>query len=129
MVCLVHAALPFMFEKTASNAVTRLHDRMVVNRARPQLYARTPRDRLEVLLETPPKRLSRGARGLLDAVRIGLDRGDVAAAIDARLTHALAPGTPILHVPDLPGGGDLVEQVGAALRDELSLPLERTQPA
>ena len=32
--CLVHGLLPFLFVKTGSNAVTRLHDRMVVNRDR-----------------------------------------------------------------------------------------------
>jgi hypothetical protein len=32
--CLVHAFLPFLFEKTGSSYVTRLHERMVVNRAR-----------------------------------------------------------------------------------------------
>ncbi len=32
MVCLVHAFLPFLFEKTGSSRVQRLHDRMVVNR-------------------------------------------------------------------------------------------------
>jgi hypothetical protein len=33
--CLIHAVLPFMFEKTASGAIAELHDRMVLNRARP----------------------------------------------------------------------------------------------
>jgi Family of unknown function (DUF6356) len=32
--CLVHALLPFLFEKTASQAVVGLHERMVRNRAR-----------------------------------------------------------------------------------------------
>lgn len=32
VVCLVHAFLPFLFEKTGSTSVQRLHDRMVVNR-------------------------------------------------------------------------------------------------
>ncbi len=32
VVCLVHAFLPFLFEKTGSKKVQRLHDRMVVNR-------------------------------------------------------------------------------------------------
>ena len=31
--CLVHAFLPFVFEKKGSQIVTRLHDRMVVNRS------------------------------------------------------------------------------------------------
>jgi hypothetical protein len=29
---LVHAVLPFLFEKTGSTIITRLHDRMVTNR-------------------------------------------------------------------------------------------------
>lgn len=32
--CLVHALLPFLFERTGSTIITRLHDRMVVNRRR-----------------------------------------------------------------------------------------------
>ena len=32
--CLVHAIFPFMFEHTGSQIVNRLHDRMVVNRAK-----------------------------------------------------------------------------------------------
>lgn len=39
LACLVHALLPFLFEKTGSKAITLLHDRMVVNRDR-----RTRRD-------------------------------------------------------------------------------------
>jgi hypothetical protein len=31
--CLVHAFLPFVFERKGSQIVTRLHDRMVVNRS------------------------------------------------------------------------------------------------
>lgn len=34
LVCLVHSVFPFLFEKTGSGIVTRLHDRMVVNRHR-----------------------------------------------------------------------------------------------
>lgn len=34
LVCLVHAILPFAFEKTGSRMITRLHDRMVRNRNR-----------------------------------------------------------------------------------------------
>ena len=30
--CLVHAVLPFAFERTASRMVARLYDRMVINR-------------------------------------------------------------------------------------------------
>ncbi len=32
--CLVHAFLPFLFEKTGSRIITELHDRMVANRSR-----------------------------------------------------------------------------------------------
>lgn len=32
IVCLVHAFLPFLFEKQGSDLVRKLHDRMVVNR-------------------------------------------------------------------------------------------------
>lgn len=31
--CLVHALLPFLFERTASRCIERLHDRMVMHRA------------------------------------------------------------------------------------------------
>jgi len=37
--CLVHALLPFLFERTGSAAIAELNDRMVVNRrAAPQLH-------------------------------------------------------------------------------------------
>ncbi|SEH14856.1 hypothetical protein SAMN05428974_1290 [Sphingopyxis sp. YR583] len=32
--CFIHALIPSLFEKTGSRIITRLHDRMVVNRAR-----------------------------------------------------------------------------------------------
>ncbi|MBU2677845.1 MAG: hypothetical protein KJP16_12265 [Gammaproteobacteria bacterium] len=32
--CVVHAILPFMFEKTGSACITELYERMVTNRAR-----------------------------------------------------------------------------------------------
>ena len=32
--CLIHAILPFLFEKTGSRIIARLHDRVVVNRRR-----------------------------------------------------------------------------------------------
>ena len=32
LACMVHAALPFLFVKTGSKAITVLHDRMVTNR-------------------------------------------------------------------------------------------------
>ena len=34
LACAVHAVLPFAFEKTASDSITALHDRMVTNRSR-----------------------------------------------------------------------------------------------
>ena len=34
LACLVHAILPFLFVKTGSSLIDRLHDRMVVNRRR-----------------------------------------------------------------------------------------------
>lgn len=33
LACLVHAVLPFLFEKTGSRVITRLHDRMVTHRS------------------------------------------------------------------------------------------------
>lgn len=32
--CFVHAIFPWMFKSTGSSIITRLHDRMVVNRSR-----------------------------------------------------------------------------------------------
>ena len=32
VVCLIHALLPFLFERTGSNCIRTLHDRMVTNR-------------------------------------------------------------------------------------------------
>lgn len=34
LACMVHAVLPFLFTKTGSQAITELHDRMVLNRRR-----------------------------------------------------------------------------------------------
>ncbi|VVE70302.1 capsule biosynthesis protein [Pandoraea captiosa] len=34
LACLVHAVLPFAFEKTGSKIIVRLHERMVTNRHR-----------------------------------------------------------------------------------------------
>ncbi|MBO6837582.1 MAG: DUF6356 family protein [Alphaproteobacteria bacterium] len=34
--CVVHAVLPFAFEKTGSRMISRLHDRMVAHRVRPE---------------------------------------------------------------------------------------------
>lgn len=33
VVCLLHALLPFLFERTGSTLIRRLHDRMLVNRS------------------------------------------------------------------------------------------------
>ena len=41
LACLVHAVVPALFVRTGSEAITRLHDRMVVNR--------TARDRGQVV--------------------------------------------------------------------------------
>ncbi|MDA1371247.1 MAG: DUF6356 family protein [Proteobacteria bacterium] len=38
VVCLLHAFLPFLFEKWGSTIVTNLHSRMVVNRANPSAH-------------------------------------------------------------------------------------------
>jgi len=35
LACAVHAVLPFLFEKTASGILRRLHERMVVSRPAP----------------------------------------------------------------------------------------------
>jgi len=32
--CLLHGIFPFLFKKTGSNAIRRLHERMVTNRSR-----------------------------------------------------------------------------------------------
>ena len=37
VVCLVHALMPFLFERTGSQLIGRLHDRMLVNRKRKAL--------------------------------------------------------------------------------------------
>jgi hypothetical protein len=36
LACLVHAILPFLFERTASRCIQRLHQRMVVSRSNHQ---------------------------------------------------------------------------------------------
>ena len=40
IICLFHAFLPFCFEKRGSAIVSKLHDRMVINRARLSSRAR-----------------------------------------------------------------------------------------
>lgn len=94
---------------------------VVVNRTRPQLYARTLRAELDDVLAHPPSRLSIGASGLLDGIQIGLDRADVASEIDGRLQDALPAGMPILHVPEFGVVPDLLEEFREALADEMSL--------
>lgn len=39
LACLVHALLPFLFVRTGSRIIDRLHDRMVVNRNRKRAAA------------------------------------------------------------------------------------------
>ena len=94
---------------------------VVVNRTRPQLYARAPRAELDDYLNDPPSRLTIGATGLLEAVRIGLERADVASAIDSRLRSELPAGTPILHIPEFGVVESLRSEVREAIADELSL--------
>jgi anion-transporting ArsA/GET3 family ATPase len=108
--------------------VDRLHDTtparlaaVVVNRTRPQLYARNRRAELDELLAAPPKRLTKGAAGLLDAVQIGIDRADVASAVDQRLRHELPTGTEVLHLPEFGADVDLRAEIREAIADELSL--------
>ena len=108
--------------------VSRLHDEtparlaaVVVNRTRPQLYARSKREELDELLDDPPSRLSIGSQGLFDAVQIGLDRADVASAIDAHLQAELDDGTLILHVPEFGVVESVRSEVREAIADELSL--------
>jgi len=94
---------------------------VVVNRTRPQLYARSSRLALDDLLATPPSRLSIGSQGLLEAVQVGLDRADVASQIDASLQAELDDNTPVLHVPEFGVVDNLLASVREALADELSL--------
>lgn len=112
--------------------VSRLHGEtpaklaaVVVNRTRPQLYARTQRAELEEYLDSPPKRLTVGARHLLEGVRIGLERADVSSVVDARLQEELPADIPVLHVPEFPvtaaHSGSLLAEVREALADEMSL--------
>ena len=93
---------------------------VIVNKTRPQLYSKTQRAAVEALLDNPPKRLSRGAAGLLAGTRIGLDRADVSAEVDARLRSELPPGVPVLHVPEF-AGEFTIGNVREAIADELSL--------
>ena len=94
---------------------------VVVNRTRPQLYARARRAELAELLADRPTRLSKGAEGLFDAVEIGLERADVASAIDARLRHELPDEMPVLHVPEFGDVADTRAAVREAIADEMSL--------
>lgn len=94
---------------------------VVVNRTRPQLYARARREEVDALLGNRPARLSKGAAGVFDAVQIGLDRADVASAIDSRLRAELPSGTPILHIPELGVVDSTRASIREAIADELSL--------
>ena len=42
LACAVHALLPFLFTKTGSKCIERLHDRMVVNRKNLSARKRAP---------------------------------------------------------------------------------------
>lgn len=108
--------------------VSKLHDTtpaklgaVVVNRTRPQLYARSLRAEVDALIADPPARMTIGTEGLLDGIQIGLDRADVASAIDGRLKTALPEGVPILHVPEFGVVDELRDEFREALADELSL--------
>lgn len=94
---------------------------VVVNRARPQLYAKSRRAELDETLANPPSRMSIGSTGLFEGIQVGLDRADVASAIDARLQDALPEDMPILHIPEFGDVPDLLQQVREALADEMSL--------
>ncbi|MCR9073878.1 MAG: DUF6356 family protein [Alphaproteobacteria bacterium] len=39
LACMVHAVLPFLFTKTGSQAITELHNRMVLNRRQKPVQA------------------------------------------------------------------------------------------
>ncbi len=108
--------------------VEKLHDTtpahlgaVVVNRTRPQLYARSLRAELDEVLADPPSRMSIGSAALFEGIQIGLDRADVASAIDTRLRNALPEGVPILHVPEFGVVPEMLEEVREALADEMSL--------
>ncbi|VVE42743.1 capsule biosynthesis protein [Pandoraea cepalis] len=47
LACLVHALLPFLFEKTGSRIIVRLHERMVTHRDRHAMPA-TPSEKADV---------------------------------------------------------------------------------
>lgn len=42
ILCLVHGILPFLFTRSGSERIRRLHDEMIVNRAHTPVNARTP---------------------------------------------------------------------------------------
>ncbi|WEK45146.1 MAG: DUF6356 family protein [Candidatus Andeanibacterium colombiense] len=42
LACFIHALFPFLFERTGSTIIHRLHDRMVVNRSASGLEAGPP---------------------------------------------------------------------------------------
>ncbi len=108
--------------------VDALHDRtparlgaVVVNRTRPQLYARSTRESVDGLIADPPARLTKAGSRLLDAVELGLARADIASAIDRRLRSSLPAEADLLHVPEFGVVDDTVSEVELALGDELSV--------
>lgn len=108
--------------------VDRLHDQtpaklaaVLVNRTRPQLYAKARRAELDTFLANPPSRLTKGTAGLLEAIQVGLDRADVASAIDAELRNALPEELSIIRVPEFGVVDDVPAAVREAIADELSL--------
>jgi anion-transporting ArsA/GET3 family ATPase len=108
--------------------VERLHDEtpaslaaVVVNRTRPQLYARSRRESLDSVLADRPARMTKGAHDVFDAVQIGLDRADVALAIDERLRAELPENMLVLHVPEFGIVSDIRAAIRVAIADELSL--------
>ncbi len=94
---------------------------VVVNRTRPQLYAKSGRDELDAFLAKPPARMTQGVAGVLAAIEVGLARADVASAIDAQLRDALPDGMPLLHVPEFGIVDSVHAEVREAIADELSL--------
>jgi hypothetical protein len=89
--CIVHALVPALFETTGSRAVTRLYNRMVVNRKRLSQLTR-PRD-------VVPRRVPRRAVG---ASRDSLRCPPVAAGASRDSLHCVSVESTI-DPPSLPG--------------------------
>lgn len=53
LVCLVHAVFPFLFERTGSDIIRGLHDRMVVNRRKASAQTRRSLDALHESATAP----------------------------------------------------------------------------